>query len=400
MLDTTSLRVAFAVAALTMLVLFYFVNYRSTRSSYSGWWCVALIFFLTGSLGYVLNGTGHQWWANPLANGLTVMGQVCVWASARSLRTDSPRARWLPWLPAALVAVSLLDDPARNVWSGGPFFLGLMSAMIGLAALELRWHQTRYAPEARTQETHSRFVDVVAVAAAMCSLFYLGRLVAFLMVGPDDPLFSTWFGGQVTTLITTGLLVVVCFSMSSLSNAQQTAELRVQATHDGLTGLLNRTEFLRRAEGELRRAHDVGASAELILADLDHFKQINDTFGHAAGDAALRAFAAACQASVRPADLVGRFGGEEFILLLPRASSERAEQVTAQISQRLRAAQSPGGPPMPTVSYGIASALDHTDVQATIASADAALYRAKEFGRDRAIRAHEQPAARRPATTD
>ena len=112
-------------------------------------------------------------------------------------------------------------------------------------------------------------------------------------------------------------MVVASFTMAELSYEQQTQDLRARATVDGLTGLLNRTAFLDLAEDELRRLNRASTTASLILADLDHFKAINDEYGHSAGDTALQAFADACMSTVRSTDLVGRYGGEEFIILLP-----------------------------------------------------------------------------------
>jgi diguanylate cyclase (GGDEF)-like protein len=190
----------------------------------------------------------------------------------------------------------------------------------------------------------------------------------------------------VTTLLTTMILVLASFTRAELSNEQLTRDLRARATVDGLTGLLNRTAFVDLAENELRRLGNARTTASLVLADLDHFKAVNDQYGHAAGDVALQSFAAACTASVRSTDLVGRYGGEEFVLLLPGVSPERAGEMAATISRRLQEAQPNVEARLPTVSYGIASTgPGRVDLQALIASADAALYRAKTLGRDRSV---------------
>ncbi|WP_442863454.1 GGDEF domain-containing protein [Arthrobacter sp. FW306-2-2C-D06B] len=140
------------------------------------------------------------------------------------------------------------------------------------------------------------------------------------------------------------------------------------------------------ATQEIGRLHSVGSISTLILADLDHFKALNDSHGHAAGDTAIQAFAAACQASVRHTDLVGRYGGEEFTILLPGAGLESAEIIANEISRRLASAEAPDGVTFPTVSYGIApSALANADVAHMIVAADKALYEAKALGRNRAV---------------
>lgn len=377
-LDTTTLRVAFSITALTLVVLFYFVTFRSTRSAYSAWWCIALGLFLTGSAAYLLDGTFHQRWANPLGNVLLVLGAVGVWAGARSLRAGRPPVWIFAAAPLLALLASVVDNPATNNWAGGAVFLALMCMGIAAASLELWCLEPGY----------SRVHRPLAAASGLLAVYYLARCIAFLAVGPDAAVFRTYFGSAITTLITLVLLVAVSFSMAALSNEQLTRELRASATHDGLTGVLNRSGFLDLGTEELRHMKRVGSVGSLVLVDLDHFKSINDEYGHSAGDSAIRAFAAACTGSVRSTDYVGRYGGDEFIILLPGAAPADAENVAAQISRRLADMKVSGDIHLPTASYGIASIdPDSADLDTLIASADAALYRAKSLGRNRVCRA-------------
>lgn len=382
MLDTPTLRVAFAAVALTLLLLFYVNSYRRTRTAYSRWWCTALILFLTGASAYLLDGTVHQMWANPSGNVLLVTGCASVWAGARSLRTKAPPPWCLALAPAVTGVASVLDSPATNDWAGGAVFLALMSALIGLSSRELFLLGQSYAQIQRP----------LTVGTGILAVYYLGRWAAFVAEGRDGPVFSSIFGSAATTLITAVLLVVASFTMTELSHEQQTRDLRSRATVDGLTGLLNRTAFMHLAQDELRRLDRSRTTASLILADLDHFKKINDEFGHSAGDSALQAFADACTASVRSTDLVGRYGGEEFILFLPGVGAERAGEITADISRRLRSSQSAAGARVPTVSFGIASTVPgRVDLKGLAESADGALYRAKTLGRNRSVLAPNVP---------
>lgn len=375
-LDTISLRVAFAIVALIMLVLFYSVTFRSTRAPYCGWWCVALALFLAGSSAFLLNGTAQQYWANPLGNFLLVLGVSSAWAGARTLRAIRPKVWQVLFLPSLTGLLSLFDNPGSNKWSGGFIFLFAMSAMFGLAAFEL-W---------RLDRSYTRMQVSLSVVAGATSLYYFCRWIVYLAEGPNGDVFTTYFGSQTTTLLSLILVITVSFSMSVLSNEQSTKELATRATRDGLTGLLNRTEFLRRAANEVRLLKRTSNEATLILADLDHFKDVNDSYGHPAGDQLLREFAAACLETVRSTDLVGRYGGEEFILLLPGTTLDRAEQIAAAISGRLRQASTPAGIRLPTVSYGVVRTVSSTSLEEAIASADAALYRAKQLGRNCIVR--------------
>ena len=386
-LDTGSLRVSFALVALTLVVLFYVITYRTGRSAYAAWWCVSLALFLVGASAYLLSGTTQQVWANPLGNALIALGAGCVWAGSRSLRRDRPPLpRWLlAFAPVVVGVMSVLGDPADDVWSGGEFFLAAMWVQLGLAGVELRG-LLRSANANADPDAYAYRRTVWALLLACCTVaaFYLGRWVAFLAVGPEEPLFATFFGEQVTTLATTVLLATVSFSMSTLSEEQQKEALRDTAARDGLTGLLNRTAFFQLAEAARHSDAVDGAAGSLVMADLDHFKQLNDQYGHQAGDRALVAFADCCRSAVRSTDLVARYGGEEFVILLPGADATRADEVARAISTGL-ARRSQPDLPMPTVSLGVAGLDPTRSLEETVKRADLALYRAKTTGRDRTV---------------
>lgn len=374
-IDVTTLRLTFGIAAFTMLLLFYFDAFRKTRSGYSGWWCAALAFFLLASAVFILEETPQQVWATPTGCAVMVLGSACAWAATRSLR-GVPVRWWQVAAPTVATAfASATDDPAHDIWAGGTVYLFMMALLFGLGAVEM-WRGGRGALGARVP---------VVLAAWVAFSYFLTRWVVYLIDGPDGDVFSTAVGSQTTTIVSLVFLVVVSFSMSALSNEMSTADLRVQAAHDGLTGLLNRTEFLDRAARELRLKRGADTQATLILADLDHFKQLNDTYGHQAGDKALQVFARVCAETVRSTDLAGRYGGEEFILLLPGTSVERAQQIAQDISRGYAEAASEAGFGMPTVSYGIAATAPDVTLTASVAAADAALYRAKTQGRNQAV---------------
>lgn len=286
-----------------------------------------------------------------------------------------PVKRWqLLAAPLITAIMSALDNPAANNWSGGGYFLLFMSLMIGLASAEMRRPKGSY---------HGAEVPM-AVASGLVAAFYLFRWAVFLLDGPGGSVFRTYFGSAITTLLTLTLLIVVSFSIAALSAEQAAQALRVRASHDGLTGLLNRAAFLGLLEDKLAPGRGAESFGALVMADLDHFKAVNDLNGHAAGDAALNAFASACRKSVRSDDLVGRYGGEEFILFLPGATPEQAARVTEQISLTMKNYAAPLV--LPTVSYGIAPVGAAGDaLKAAIRSADAALYQAKAQGRDQTI---------------
>ena len=164
------------------------------------------------------------------------------------------------------------------------------------------------------------------------------------------------------------------------------ARLSRQAQTDGLTGLANRRLLAERLEDEIVRATRNGTSVSLVMADLDNFKQINDTLGHQTGDAVLRAFAAAIDRSVRETDLAARYGGEEFVVLLPGAklvdAGRAAEQMRRAVSE-LEVAAGTGETTRFTASFGVAEFPTYGSAESLVAAADAALYQAKRGGKNR-----------------
>ena len=169
-----------------------------------------------------------------------------------------------------------------------------------------------------------------------------------------------------------------------------------QALVDGLTGLANRRSCEDTLAAELSRAERYPAPLAVVLADLDDFKDVNDRFGHQAGDVVLREFAGLLRENLRDIDLAGRWGGEEFLLLLPGTDVEGAARVAERVRQALhhRILLSVEGEPIPvTASFGIAEYPTADSAPALFAAADAALYEAKRQGKNRVSAASEHASA-------
>jgi diguanylate cyclase (GGDEF)-like protein/PAS domain S-box-containing protein len=197
--------------------------------------------------------------------------------------------------------------------------------------------------------------------------------------------FKTTFAGQV------GL---------SIANIRLREALRTQSVRDALTGLYNRRFLEETLEREIRRAARGDLSLGILILDLDHFKSFNDTYGHEAGDMVLRETAACLVKNVRAEDFVCRFGGEEFVVILPTAVVEssrvRAERIRSKIKELtvLHQGKSLG---MITVSIGVAAfPMNGGSPKELLAAADGALYRAKREGRDRVVEADSLPVVETP----
>jgi diguanylate cyclase (GGDEF)-like protein len=162
--------------------------------------------------------------------------------------------------------------------------------------------------------------------------------------------------------------------------------LEHRAQIDGLTGLWNRAHFDRRLEAELSEKHRHNTPMALVMCDLDHFKKLNDTFGHPAGDAVLETFASLISQEIRANDIACRYGGEEFALILPRTEVAEAVGVCERIRKALSARTFRKYPDIQaTVSLGVAGEPldDSGEPGAWLEAADHALYSAKEHGRNR-----------------
>jgi diguanylate cyclase (GGDEF)-like protein len=165
------------------------------------------------------------------------------------------------------------------------------------------------------------------------------------------------------------------------------SRLSDEARYDALTGALSRRYFLDRLRTELRAAQQSRRPLSLMIADLDHFKQINDRYGHATGDRALEYFIRVCERVLRPSDAVGRLGGEEFGMLMPGATVDQAEQLAEQIRLDFRRGRPQSIPDDIglSVSIGIAIVQREDSPERLLSRADQALYLAKARGRNRCM---------------
>ncbi len=185
------------------------------------------------------------------------------------------------------------------------------------------------------------------------------------------------------------LLDIFCNQAStSIANAQLHAKIEKMAVTDGLTGLFNHRKFQEKLEGEFKRMKRFSEPISLILADIDHFKKVNDTYGHPVGDLVLKGVASLIKETIRDIDIPARYGGEEFAVVLPGTSGEGAKNIAERLRRRVK--DSPfsanGRQIEVSISIGIAtSPSDAKGKEELIEKADQALYHAKHNGRDQSV---------------
>lgn len=215
-----------------------------------------------------------------------------------------------------------------------------------------------------------------------------GRVIGAILVRSSKPYVYT--DADQSTLEILGATAAI-----AIDNARLFAEAQRHATIDELTGVWNRRSFFEHAGREFQRSHRTLHPLAVLMIDIDYFKSINDTYGHAVGDQALRGLAERCRSQLRSIDIIGRYGGEEFAVLLPETDIEAAEH----IAERLRCVveqtsiMTSRGPLSLTISVGVAVYRpgDQTNLEVVIDYADRALYIAKRSGRN-CVRVWSYPA--------
>jgi len=240
------------------------------------------------------------------------------------------------------------------------------------------------------------------VAAAIYASSYLAFFVAIgITQANPEQLLSNRLNGFVACVMGWALSVLLWrkFITISLQQGQlEKANAELQSKQrdlerltrlDGLTGLYNRNTFVELTERELVRAQRQGSATAILLLDLDHFKRVNDTWGHPAGDAVLKNVAAVVTKSIRSTDLVGRLGGEEFIILLPGTNLIAARKLAEKVRARLEASPTlfERTTIQTTASIGLAgtTAAEKRDFDSLYLDADKALYMAKQRGRNQVV---------------
>jgi diguanylate cyclase (GGDEF)-like protein len=363
---------------LVLGVLFLAFWLQTRSAAWFGWWSASL---LVGSLTSVL-----YMWRGPdsllsvgLGNAVLIVSFVCCWLGARAFDRRPPLWSPLLLLPLLWLAVCFVPDFLASVSYRVILSSSLIAPLLAMAAFEF-WR-------GRAERLPSRW-PVIAIFGFFALLFAARIPLVGLAPFPFGalPMQAGWLGAFNLAMFAHTILLSVL--LVSLSKERLELDQRTKAQTDPLTGALNRRAFMARGERLLQRHAEQRAPLCLLFLDLDHFKSLNDRFGHSGGDDVLTGFVDLVNACIRPTDFLFRIGGEEFCCLLPHTTTEQALRVAERIRHQFEITmiEVAGTVVKATTSLGIAStdAFGY-ELDRLMRRADMAVYAAKRGGRNRVM---------------
>jgi diguanylate cyclase (GGDEF)-like protein len=372
-LPTLFVTAVFASAVAGLLLLLSWLQNRNVGAL--ALWAAA---FMIGSAGVALiseRGNIPDLWSIVFANAIISTTYGMMWAGARNFNGRPTSVAFMLagaviWLLACQIGAFLNSPQARAT---------LMSAIVVAYSVLCAWEFW----QGRDEGLMSRLPIVVFLLAHAAIVIIRIPLAGSLSL---PIVFEHVHIGWWTFIIFEAIFFSFCaaYLLGGMARERIALQYKHASLIDPLTGVNNRRAFLERGEKLLHRSNFDRAPAALLLFDLDEFKSVNDTFGHQAGDRALAAFCTVATSTLRPGDLFGRLGGEEFAALLVNTSLNDGLVAAERVRANFEAAALGLGARTLTVSVGVASAADcDRNLADLVEEADRALYRAKENGRNR-----------------
>jgi len=360
-----------------VLTLIYAIVFCSMKIMYPhlrGAGSVAFAFFLAtiANLLLILSGS--------IPNFLSIVVSHCILLSAFVLFYTgvlhffkSPRRIRYAWALTVVASIfTIYLNLSHNRTTALVYVIALSFFVVrGVIALEIF-----------RQAADRIFLKIFAFLMAAYAIFALNRVYFLLVLGHPPSAQQREVLQTVSVLLSVAFVFLIGLSFLLMLCSELLTLVKDESERDLLCGVLNRRGIEQKLDLELKRASRAGQNLAIALIDIDHFKAINDHAGHAAGDAALRDLVSAISGRLRPHDLLGRFGGDEFLLILPHTSSSEAFTVSSRIEQSVRELSIPGEAIPLTISIGLTQAASGEIAGPLLARADKALYNAKNAGRN------------------
>jgi diguanylate cyclase (GGDEF)-like protein len=373
--NTLFLVTIYVEAMLGLLLLFAWIQNSGIHAV--AWWGCAHLLLAGSVMLFGMYGSVPDAISIDLANAILFTAFAVTWSGARVFDGRPPE-------PMYLVGGAVLWLIASRT----PFFANSVDAKVLLSSgiiTAYTWATAYEFWRGRSEPLVSRWPAIFMLFAHGALFLLRTPLSQVLPWSPTNQVFeSVW----LTVLSFEALLFTIAIAFILLAMAKERTELRhkTAALIDPLTGIANRRAFLEEMTSLAKRQGHDARPVAVLLADLDHFKSINDRFGHAVGDHVLQIFAATAGAKLGPCDLIGRLGGEEFAIVLYDSGEDKGLAVAERIRLSFEDAafEVEGRPIGGTVSMGMVIAeAGLLDIPALLAQADEALYAAKENGRNR-----------------
>jgi diguanylate cyclase (GGDEF)-like protein len=372
-LDLRTVVVMLLVSALLMFAVLS-LGLRALHAPGLRRWNAGLALFACGWLLIAARGALPDAFAVALADALLLAG-LCLQIGALQEFDGKRPPGWLAWAPAAglFAAVLVLLDRYAALTLVVSVAYGAALSVLAAAAL-------------RQRARHRGVCRLMAAVLLAAATALLARAVDIALHPEANPgIFAASLLHGVAFVLLFAVTMVASFTFLVLQQGRAEAELRHLAMFDPLTQVLNRRAFVGLAERELGRAAREGRPFAALMLDIDRFKGVNDRFGHQAGDRVLADFAARVKACARASDLVCRYGGEEFCVLLPATGLAEARTVAERMRAAIAASPMGGLTEPVTVSIGAVACPGAWSLDALLGRADAALYAAKGTGRNRVV---------------
>ena len=371
--------VATMVAALLGAMLLFFGKQESNPAL--KWWGTA---YLLGAASVALWTLASNSLGEMLSLALNAVGFVAcgmVWNASRVFHGRKPNLPGLVLGAIAWIAAVMMLDPHASA----------MRLTIGAAIVAVYAALTAHELWSERRKSLKRRWPAIAVPVLHGFVLMLPIVLGDLL-RPDDDKFTSSIWVTIFSIELVLYAVGTVFVIFMLVSERRVSTHRTAAAMDPLTAMFNRRGFAEACSRVIEREAKAGRPVTVLIFDIDHFKRINDSFGHPAGDEILKLFAAIVVSNLRISDISGRIGGEEFAALLPCALEEGVF-----VADRVREAFATSGitcedgPVDTTVSIGVAGGPAGTELEVLLAAADTALYQAKRGGRNRVEAAVELP---------
>ncbi|MEC4718483.1 GGDEF domain-containing protein [Noviherbaspirillum sp. CPCC 100848] len=376
-MDVLTAGAALIVVQLCVALVMAGIFYAAPTETCTRFWALSGVSFAIGVLMVVLNAGAPRPLILIVGNSTLILGLVLQWCGIRAFfQKTQARTGWVLWLLFVMLFILLV------VRDSGIGARALLSAVFVLVMLLVTLVEMWTGPGSRT--TFARKLTVGSLLLLVIS--YSGRVVATVVNTSELlPSSSNTLAVVLIYFVPIAGTLLFCNGLLLLYFERVIADKHHLATHDELTGLLNRRALVAGGERELRLAQRMHTPITVALADIDLFKQINDTLGHEAGDRAIIEVARLLKDACRSVDLIGRYGGEEFCLVFPGTDEAVARTVAERLVQTVAAHRFSIDRNI-SISIGLASmgaAEVGQDWAQLVRRADKALYAAKQAGRNR-----------------